>query len=355
MKNRILIIPLLFLFFSVKGQSNNKVEIDSIQIQVKVLTKNLELSQNQILEQSKVIEELSKKLDYQGNQIESQTSILDTSFDGVSAQLSASSNFIGIFGVIIAIFSIGLSIYVGRIARNINQISQDNETLLQRNVTIKQDIEALSEKIVNDSKGLYSLMRTEEANHILDRLISVPEDISNMFSNLASRELDENHFLQLKEAYLQIIDQDEYADSYLIQFFQHFAGLAITDDSIKDKMISKINICVTSSFKNDIVKSTQDYFTALVKSGLDNSVSELNAFVKATISSKYKEMEEVYFSVFNSLLIRDNQFSFYRKIEKTDATKLFRLNFGKLLADYREDNPTADENLVFTELENLNQ
>lgn len=355
MKNIILIIPLLFLFFSVKGQSTNKVEFDSIQIQVTALTKNLELSQNQIVEQSKVIEELSNRLDYQGSQIESQTSLLDTSFDGVSAQLSASSNFIGIFGVIIAIFSIGLSIYVGRIARNINRISQDNETLLQRNVTIKQDIEALSEKIVNDSKGLYSIMRTEEANHILDRLISVPEDISNMFSNLASRELDEHHFLQLKEAYLQIEDQEEYADPYLIQFFQHFAGLSITDDSIKNKMIDRLNICVVSSFKNDIIKSTQDYFTSLVKSGLDDSVNEINAFIKATTSSKFKEMEEIYFSVFNSLLIRDNQFSFYRKIEKTDATKLFRQNFGKLLFDYKEDNPTVDESLVFVELESLNQ
>lgn len=351
----LLLIPFLFLFFYSNGQSQTKVKLEILQNQINTLSKKSNSSQNKIIEQSKIIQELSNKLEYQRNQIDSQTSLIDTSFDGVSSQLSASSNFIGIFGVIIAIFSIGLSIFVSRIARNISKISQDNETLLQRNVTIKLEIEELSKKILNDSKGLYKVMRTEEANHILDRLISVPEDISNVFSNLASRELDENHFLQMKEAYIQIKDNDEFAIPYLIQFFQHFVGLSIFDEVIKDNLLLKLDICVDCSFKNDIVHSTQNYVTSLQKNGLDKSLNEINIFAKTIVKSKFKDLEELYFSVFNSLLTRSSQFSFYQKIEKIDTTKLFRKNFGKLLEDYKAESPTEDENLVFEELKNLNQ
>lgn len=350
-----IIILFCFLTFSLIGIGKPKVNIDSLKVQINELKQQIELSQKQIDEHSKAISTLNSKLEYQNSQIESQSSLLDTSFDGISAQLSASSYFIGIIGLIIALFSIALSIYVGRIVRNINRISQDNETLLQRNVTVRQDIEALSEKITNDSKGLYKLMRTEEANHILDRLIAVPEDIANIFSNLASRELDEVHFLQLKEAYLQIKQQPEYSDSYLIQFFQHFAGIASTDEEIKEAIISELGLCVRSSFKNDIVKSTHDFFTAIIKKGLNDSITEINAFVIAVGTGKFKNLEELYFSLFNTLSIRENQFAFYQIIEKTDLTKEFRINYGKLLQDYSTVNPTAEENLIFTEIGNLNQ
>ncbi|RKF05080.1 hypothetical protein C8N26_0480 [Tenacibaculum lutimaris] len=351
----ILLIPFLFIIISVNGQNKTKEKILFLENQINTLSKEIDSNQQKMLEQSKEIKELSNKIEYQGNLINNQTVLIDTSFDGVSSQLSASSYFIGIFGIIIALFSIGLSIYVSRMSRNIKNISLDNETLLQKNVTIKQEIELLSEKIVNDSTGLYKVMRTEEANHILDRLISVPEDISNMFSNLASRELNDNHFLQMKEAYTQIKDDEEFADSYLIQFFQHFAGLSVIDEEIKDNLLSKLDMCVKCSFKNDIVNSTQNYISALQKKGLNNSKSEINIFVKIIENSKYKDLEELYFSVFNTLSTRNAQFAFFQIINKTDNTKLFRKNYGKLLENYKTENTTDDENLVFEELENLNQ
>lgn len=350
-----IVILFCFLSFCLIGFGKPNVNLDSLKMEVNKLKQQIERSLKQLEEQSKTITTLNSRLEFQNSQIDCQTSLLDTSFDGVSAQLSASSNFIGIFGIIIAVFSIALSLYVGRIAKNINKISQDNETLLQRNVNVKQDIEALSEKITNDSRGLYKLMRTEETNHILDRLIAVPEDIKNIFSNLASRELDEHHFLQLKEAYLQIKKNPEYAEPYLVQFFQHFAGIAITDEEIKVAIISNLKLCIESSFKNDIVKSTNDFLTAIIKKGLNISTTEINAYIKAISVSEFKDLEELYFSLFNTLSNRENQFAFYQIIEKTDLTKKFRINYGKLLQNYSMANPTITENLTFTEISNLNQ
>jgi hypothetical protein len=77
------------------------------------------------------ISEIKNRQQYQSEQIDGQTSMIDTAFDGVSAELSASSNFIGIFGIIIAIFSIGLSIYVSRIEKNVKAMKTDSELLLQ--------------------------------------------------------------------------------------------------------------------------------------------------------------------------------------------------------------------------------
>lgn len=352
MKNVILLILTLLTTIDSSGQL--KSQVDSLKKEVKGLKIQLKENDTKSKELSEKFEAIKNQLNDQNNRIESQTSLIDTAFDGISAQLTASSNFIGIFGIAIAIFTTGLSIYVSRMARNVNQMRLDNETLLQRSVTVKQEIEQLSETITNNTRGLYTLLRKEEANHILNRLISVPEDITNVFASLASDELDESHFLQMKEAYMQISSEPDYASIYLIQFFQHFAGKAISDPDIKSGLIAEIDTCILASFKNDIVKSTQDYFVELHRVGLENSINDINIFAKAIGRSKYNELEQVYFAVFNSLPNRQQHFLLYRLIENEQQTVLFRKKYGQLLMNYRTDNPTEEENLILGQIEALN-
>jgi hypothetical protein len=352
---RIILLALTCLFFTTDSKGQLKKQIDSLNAQVPVLRNQIELFKELNEKQKEINENIDKRLKSQADQIESQTSLIGTSFDGVSAQLTASSNFIGIFGIAIAIFTTGLSIYVGRMARNVNQIRLDNESLLQRSIAIKEETEVLAKKIANNPRALLNLLRKEEAIHILDRLISVPEDISNMFSNLASAELDESHFLQMKEAYLQVSNEHEYAINYLTLFFQHFAGKSIIDPQIKVALLAELDTCIEMSFKNDIVKSTQDFFTDIHRVGLENSTNEVNTFAKSLGRSRYKDFEQVYFAVFNTIPSREQHFLLFRLIQTNEETFLFRRKYGELLLNYREDSTSEAENLVFIQIDNLTQ
>jgi hypothetical protein len=325
----------LMLLFSLTALSKTELK-----------TESLEKKEIEILKVK--LDDLEKKLEYQNNQINSQAGMLDTAFDGVSTELGASSNSISIFSVIIAILSIGLGWYVTKIERSIKIMAEDSETLMQRNIDIKTSIEALSEKITKDSGGLYKIIRNEESNHILDRLISVPEDIVNLFYSIASRDLENEHFFKLKEAYLQVKNDSTYSKNYLILLFQHFAGLSLLDEDIRTEFLNNIGDFFENSFKNDAIKSSKDFFDAIVKLEIVNYKLEINEFVKGICKSIFSDKEEIYFQINNSINSRELKFNIYEIIEILPETLTFRKNFGKLILEYEYDNLTEEEEEIIT-------
>jgi len=299
------------------------------------------------------LKEIRNKQEYQDNQINSQVSMLDTAFDGVSSQLSASSIFIGIFGIIIAIFSIGLSVYVSRIEKNVKGMKTDNELLLQKNIQIKQELEELSEKITKDTSGLYKLIRNEESNHMLDRLISVPEDMDNLFSNLTSRDLEKEHFLKLKEAFIQLNKGDDGYSNFLTIFFQHFSDQSLLDIDIKPKFMASLDENFEYAFKNDVLKSVGDFFTAVITLSISKSINEINNYIGSLIKSKFSSLEEVYFIINKVVDRRESKFELYDAMSKAPELLLFRQNFGKLILDYKYENLTAKEAAIIEEIKNI--
>lgn len=314
---------------------------------------NIDSLKNEVMSLRIELQELGDKQEYQDNQINSQTSMLDTAFDGVSSQLSASSFFMGIFGIIVAFFSIGLSVYVSRIEKNVKGMKTDNELLLQRNIQIKQDLEELSEKITKDTSGLYKLIRNEESNHMIDRLISVPEDIGNLFSNLASRDLEKEHFPKLKDAFMQLRRGEEGYSDYLTIFFQHFSDLSILDIDIKPKFMASLDDNFERAFKNDIVKSVNDFFTAILKVSISKSKTEIIQYITALIKSKFSSFEEVYFSINKVIEKRESKFELYDSMSKAPELFHFRQNFGKLILDYKYEDLTPKEASIIEDIKNI--
>lgn len=340
MRKKIVLFILILGIFSnfAVGQSElNKV--DSLKYEVKVLKQQ--------------INDLKEKQQFYGEQISSQTGMLDTAFDGISSELSASSNFIGIFGIIIAIFSVGLSFYVARIEKNVKLMKTDSELLLQRNIQIKVDLEELSEKMTKDISGLYKLIRNEESNQMIDRLISVPEDIINLFSNLASRDLEKEHFPKIKEAFQQVKEGEDAYEYYLTLFFQHFSDLSLLDLDIKPKFLKSLPENFSSAFKNDILKSTTDFFNAVLQLSISKSVKEINEYVLSFCNSSFAEKEDVYFTINNAMKSRVNKFELYDCISKDPEYVTFRKNFGKLILDYKFENLSPKEDAIIQEINSI--
>ncbi len=339
-----LILFFILIMFSIYTNAKPKTSNDSLKI---------ESLKNEISKLKEEIIEINNRQQYQGEQINGQTGMLDTAFDGVSAELSASSNFIGIFGIIIAIFSIGLSIYVARIEKNVKAMKTDSELLLQKNIQIKQDLEALSDKITKDTTGLYKLIRNEESNQMINRLISVPEDIHNLFSNLASRDLEKEHFPKIKEAFLQLNEKDNGYSVYLTLLFQHFSDLSFIDPEIKPKFLKSLPDSFSNAFKNDVLKSVSDFFNATLQVTLTKSISEINEYVAAFCKSSFAEKEDVYFTINNAMKNRENKFELYDSISKAPDFLKFRKNFGKLILDYKFENLTPKEAALIQDINNI--
>lgn len=335
---------MLFVFLCLFGTSQNK-PYDS-------LKKEIILLNNKINQQNEKIKQTEDQINYQKDQMNSQIGMLDTAFDGVSSQLGASSYFVGIFTVIIAVLTIGLGIYVSRIERNIRVLVQDNETLLLRNVQIREEIQTLSDNITNNSKSLYNIIRNEESNHIIERLLLVPNDIINLNTLLLSRELEPRHFINIKEAVLRA--DEKYKGNYSILFFQHFAGISMFDDDVKDTVFKDLDWLIENSFKNDIVKSSSEFFNSAYKNGIIHSKDVINLFAKALSKSKYLNYEEIYFGIFNQMINREDKFLLYENIEKTDDAKKFRKEYGKLLLDFKTEAPSLKEQWILREIETLN-
>lgn len=355
MKFRFFVLIILIGFNSLAKADNTKTL--SAKEEIVILNERIiELKEKQIRDSllfRKQIKELEEKQAYQNNQIDSQTGMIDTAFDGVSAEIGASSNYISILGIVIAIFSIGLGIYITRIEKSIKQMNDDSETLVRRNIEIKESVEALSEKITKDSKGLYKIIRNEESNHLLDRLISVPEDIANLFYSIASRDLELVHFQKLKEAYLQVKNEENFSVDYLTLLFQHFSGLSILDNDLKSEFIKSLETSFKNSYKNDLIKSVKDLFTSIGELDLSNYKDEINIYVEHLCKHKYCEMEEIYFEINKVLDARDFKFKLYDLINKKPETTIFRKMFGKIILDYNYEDLSDSENETINDIKSI--
>lgn len=318
-----------------------------------LIKKEITILRSRIVELESEMVEVKSKQQYQNDQIDSQTGMIDTAFDGVSAEIGAASNYISIFGAGLAIFTIILSIYVSRMERSVKRMRDDSETLFHTNLQIKESVESLSEKITKDSNGLYKIIRNEESNHIINRLISVPEDIDNLFNILATRDLEAEHFFKLKEAYMQIQINPAFNANYLTLLTQHFSGLSILDTDIKNDFIRSLNHSFQHSFKNDIVKSTFDFFKTLSDFDLSQYSNEINSFANELSIHHLGTTEQIYFAINQAIESRESKFKLFDIIEKSPTKLTFRKLFGKLLVDYNYENLTADEQATIDEIKKI--
>lgn len=342
-------LQIIILLFSISCHALENIQSktqDSIKREILIL-------KSQVNELKSKQNDLESKQEYQNRQIDSQTGMIDTAFDGVSAEIGGASNYISIFGTGLAIFTIFLSIYVSRMEKSVKRMRDDSETLFHTNLQIKESVESLSEKITNDSKGLYKIIRNEESNHIIDRLISVPEDIGNLYNNLATRDLEPEHFLKLKEAYMQVRLDPAFNSNYLTLLTQHFSGLSILDEDIKDDFTKSLKHSFEHSFKNDLVKSSFDFFKALANYDFSKFVMEINSFANELSINDFGTNEQIYFAINQAVENRGSKFKLYNIIEKSPTKLIFRKMFGKLIVDYNYEDLTVAEQTSIDEIKNL--
>jgi hypothetical protein len=348
MKKALIII--LFLPTIVLGQiKNDSILIEQNLKNIKALNKNFS--------------ELQEKYDYQ-------LKVNDQTLNSISNQIGATSFNLSIFAFLFGILAIGLGIYVTWVERKIVKLRDENEKLLKQTKDTKDEVVAINELIQKDIYGLFLKIKREETTHILNRLVKIPEDISNLSQELLSRELKQEDFSLLKKAYLKLKSKPKkepkpgfitlsgsYDTSYLLLFFQHFLDLSLKDEEISSDLTDYFANAIDCAFENDIIKSTEDFTKALIDLGYQTKEKEINSFLKGISNSDFKNLDKIYRLFFESLKIRDDRFKFYELFDETNEIRIAKINYGKLLiskygnTDLSKSESDIIENIGTTEKE----
>jgi len=274
--------------------------------------------------------------------------IIGTSNDGISNQLSAASILLAIIAIVIAFLGGALGFYIRKKKLEIDSIA---ETIEEKKKTIDSVADA-TEKLDLQIKGnlgdLYLQLRDEETKAILDRLILEPRDISNLIQQLLARDLEDEGFPKLREAYLKYKstkddeNQDEerkknrraisisltgsYDDDYLLLFFQHYCCQAVQDDDIRPELVSRFVKACDLAFKRDIIKTTIDLCRALTDERSTFSKEDvLVEYLNALNESKHRRLADL-----KNILEQNIQPDILLKkaIERCTSNKVYLTLFG---------------------------
>ncbi|MBO2522585.1 MAG: hypothetical protein CW336_01830 [Bacteroidetes bacterium] len=220
--------------------------------------------------------------------------IIEISNGNINNSLSSTNSLLTIVSIIIASIAAVLAIYVTYLERKIK--------FMKDIVSTKEtEVKSLVDEINNDVYGLFIKIRREDTKAMLQRLVAVPDDISNLIETFLSRNLEKEDFFILKEAYQGLIkkgrekdkpgiDRLSKGEEYLLLFFQHFVGMSVEDDFLEDRIVSYFKTGLNCAFENDIIKVINDLSEVLsnkkTKANRVKVVSELVKAFKVSINTQ---------------------------------------------------------------------
>ena len=270
------------------------------------------------------------------------TNIIETANDSVANQLSSANYLLEIIAIMIAIVGGVLGYYIGKKKRQIDAIAvtiDDKEKTIGR---ISEATKELDKQIKGNLGELYNKLRSEETKALLDRLVLEPRDIGNLIQLLFARDLDEEGFLKLREAYLKLKNEPEddtidermgflklrssFNEDYILLFYQHYSYLALKDDEIRADLVKGFNNNCQKAFKRDLIKSTIDICRVLNDDSASfNKEEVLTVYLKALNNCKYRNLEDLR-NVFEQNITKTELLQ--KAIEKCTADGVYLDMFG---------------------------
>lgn len=260
------------------------------------LTERMDLLQNQIQAQQQAVSELAGSQQLTDKALDQLSTLVETTNSSINNTLSVTNIVIALAALIVAVAAILLGGYISRMERKIKTMSDE--------VTAKEtEVKKLSTDINNNIDGLFERIRREDTKAYLKRLLEVPRDIANLGEILFTRQLIEEDFKTLKDAYLKLKRNKEdgkdcdgmtYGEMYLSLFFQHFPGRALQDTELHEEIIFFFDYGVGAAFSNDIEKEVKEIGTVVSdKNVLTDRENILLLLRKAIAKSDYKNDETV--------------------------------------------------------------
>lgn len=242
---------------------------------------------------------LEKKTDAIGELVSESTST-------ISNEIAASDRLMGILSVAISLFIVLLGVYVAWMQRRVLQISDTVKRMSDEVEKKKEEVSSLAKEINSNFDALYLRIRRADTKAYVKRLEQVPLDDMNLGDLLLARDLEDEDFYPLKNAYMKVVELGKEHDSpqfagpnhgqvYRLLFFQNFLGRSILDDFLRERIVSDFDQLVTCCFDNDVLKSMSDIAPVLSHRNVPfDRVTVLKKLLAALDKSEYCSNEEVY-------------------------------------------------------------
>lgn len=202
-------------------------------------------------------------------------------YDGAKDQNNQLSFQISFLSCLMAAFSIFLTVIGSFFAWYINhQYKKIKE--------IKNDVAETQEYINQNNKKLYEEIKRDETISLIERLKDVPEDVANIAQLLFFKELKEEDFINLKDAYLKYLEiETEEKETYLSLLLQHFPYLSLKDNGLRKDIISNIDYTMFDAmFQRDIKHFFDDSFKYLEEFEINSDDSQ--NIIKKSFYQYYK-------------------------------------------------------------------
>lgn len=241
---------------------------------------------------SLLVDSLTRNVSFLEKQVQDLHNHVLDSQSFISNTIAASDRFLSVASLVIAIVAIGIGVYIAWCQYSVEKIKRIVEEKEKDILRLKTEVEDTNRMINCDLSSLYQKLRREETLTLLNRLVEVPDDINNIVRALLIRDLQVEDFSLLHTAFTEAIKEEEdyKRDSYLILFFQHFAGLSIMDNTLRELIVNDIDRLVSMCFKKDIQKSTADIVSVMDSLSPDTRMQIIIPFYKAYKKSKFKDL-----------------------------------------------------------------
>ena len=319
-----------------------------LQVRVDSLSSSINRSDAKIENINKSIEELSKQVENLSYMVEAQKDIISQEQSAIENSMGAINTHLTVFSVLLAIGGIVLGWFINHKEKKVQALLEQVETkkeevekLEEKTSKTKDDIVELNNNINGDIEGLYERLKKEETVSLFRRLVEVPWDISNVGTLLLARKIDISNFKYLALAYRHLKDSGadgqiggimhSYKDLYLVQFFQHFCGQAISHSLIKDDLIEFFPEGFSCAYQSDIEYSTNSLIMSLNRDkSIGNKPEILYTYIKALNESKHNTTSIPYEIIVSKY---DNDDDLIQIWEQLISNSIIIKQFGELLCD----------------------
>ncbi len=280
--------------------------------------------------------EINEKFVYQMQCNKEAINSVNTSISGATLALT-------IVGIILVAIGVLLGFYITLVERKVRDLTNENKSILETHLKIKDDVEKLDSHIKRNMAQLYDDLKKEETKVYVQRLVEVPKDIANLADILTSRDIPIEFFPELKEAYKALPPQSEsleagrYRVMYQILFFQHFSASALFDEDLQNEMEINYGEFMEASFENDIRKTSREFIAVCATDGILNYREKIKKYFIALGKSRYAEYKELHREIYRTLSTKENRFNLYSILHSEETLKEIAKIYGQLmLADYKD-------------------
>ena len=241
--------------------------------------------------------------------------ICSSTVSAINTQVDGSNKLLNIWGIVISVLALLVAIAGFYLGYYIQQKAKSVRELTRQSKATEASVKRIQKNIDTNLTAIYHKLRREETLYVLNRLQQIPEDVSNCSSLLLSRELDPSDYPLLLAAYKKLLSLEEeikktevkneedffaslngveaqfevYKSLYRVLFFQHFMGLAINEDVLRQDLIDNFKELCGSAFHNDIEKSTHELLAGMASNENKTKVEILIKYILALSTSKYND------------------------------------------------------------------